>query len=77
MLSVEEVRVNQRLRISQIQAALDNMHKDVAARKSESRKRAVDAYNRKVGVRPINFDEGYYVLRSVLDRERIKKPALR
>eukprot|EP00173_Palmaria_palmata_P004670 Plantae.Rhodophyta-Palmaria_palmata.ctg6820.p1 GENE.Plantae.Rhodophyta-Palmaria_palmata.ctg6820~~Plantae.Rhodophyta-Palmaria_palmata.ctg6820.p1 ORF type:complete len:184 (+),score=28.29 Plantae.Rhodophyta-Palmaria_palmata.ctg6820:45-596(+) len=52
-------------------------HKDVAERKSELRRRAVAAHNQKTGVRPVNFDAGDYVLKGIMERERVKKTALR
>ena len=75
--SIEQVRMQQRASIADIQKALDEMHKEVAERTSRVRQRAVDAHNKKVGVRPVNFSEGDFVLRGVLQRERVKKPALR
>ena len=75
--SLDEVRTRQRLKVQSIQNALEEMHKDVAGRKSKSRQRAIESFNRKVGVRPVNFTEGDFVLRGVMERERAKKPALR
>ena len=75
--SLDEIRVRQRLKISDMQSSLDAMHKEVAVRNSNRRKKAIEDYNRKVGVRPVNFTEGDFVLRGILERERAKKPALR
>jgi len=60
-----------------MQAAMDQMHKEVAGLSEKKRQSSVDAYNRKVGVRPVNFSEGDFVLRGVLQRERGRKPSLR
>ena len=75
--SLDEIRVRQRMKIPAIQHSLDQMHKEVAALNNKKRKDAVDAYNQKVGVRPVNFTEGDFVLRGIMERERAKKPALR
>ena len=56
---------------------MDAMHKDVAEKATQKRQTAVDPFNRKVGVRPINFSEGDFVLRGALSRNRGRKPSLR
>ncbi len=43
---------------------------------TKKRRAAVDSNNCKTSVRPINFTEGDYVLRSVLQSERGRKPSL-
>lgn len=59
--------------IPQMQAALDELHKKVAARTSKLRHHAIDAHNQKVGGRPVNFGEGDYVM----EREHDRKPSFR
>jgi len=75
--SMEEVRALQNIDTDRVQASLDNMHRDVAEKSEKKRKSATDSYNRKVGVRAVNFAEGDFVLRGVLQRERGRKPSLR
>jgi len=60
-----------------MQTAMDQMHKEVAALSEKKRQSSIDSYNRKVGVRSVNFSEGDFVLRGVLQRERGRKPSLR
>ena len=53
------------------------MHKDVAHRAGKRRVAAIESHNRKTNVRPINFTEGYFVLRGFMQHERTRKPSLK
>lgn len=60
--SLDEVRARQLVNIDLMQAALEDMHRDVKLRAEKSRQRKVDEHNRKTNVRPVNFNEGDFVL---------------
>lgn len=75
--SLEDIRSTQRENIQSTLDALDNMHKDVAKRADNKRTAATESHNRKTNVRSINFTEGDFVLRGVMQHERTRKPSLK
>lgn len=75
--SIEEVRLKQVINLPNIRDALDCIHKDVKDRSDKKRKTAIDAHNRRTGVRPINFGEGDFVLKGRLNRHQGRKPCLK
>ena len=77
VLSLDKIREKQQREIESVQAALNDMHKDVGAFSSKKRSQAVASHNRKTNVRPANFTEGDFVLRGILQRERTHKPSLK
>ena len=67
--TLSEIRARQVMRTADLQAALDNMHRDVGDRVKSRRCRAVDEHSRRNGVQPVNFSHGYFVLvRKAVDR---------
>ena len=60
--SLDEVRLQQILHIDELQHAMENMHREVATRSNHSRRRSVEAHNRKTNLQPINFSTGDFVL---------------
>ena len=58
----EEVHARQVMKIDELQAALEDLYRDVATRVEARRKRAVGEHNRRTGVQPINFSRGDFVL---------------
>lgn len=76
VVSVDEVRLAQLISVEKLEAPLRGMHKDVLQRLKKKRAAAISRHNRKTGVREINFDEGNFVLRGLLQQERGKKTAL-
>ena len=75
--SLEEIRLTQRQNIRATITAPENMHKDVATRTDKRRKAAVESHNRKTNVRPINFEEGDFVLRGLIQHKRTRKLSLK
>eukprot|EP00171_Calliarthron_tuberculosum_P006432 IDg6432t1 len=71
--SIEEARAQQMIQTEKLLSAMEQMHKDVTVCSSKKRQAAVDAHSRKTHVRPVDFSEGDYVLRGVLQRQRGKK----
>lgn len=53
------------------------MHKDVAVRTTKKRQHAIDSYTRKTNMRKLNFTEGDFVLRGVVQRISSRKPSSR
>ena len=77
VLSCKDLRETQKQNISSLLSALDQMHKEVSIRSSKKRQAAVESHNRKTNIRPINFSEGDYVLRGIVQRESSRKPSLK
>lgn len=77
VLGIDKIDALRKINIDSIHGAMDNIHKKVAEKASKKRWKAVEAYNRKLGVPPANFDEGDFGLRGVLQRERGRKTSLR
>ena len=75
--SIGDIRSTKRKHIHATLTALEQMHKDVAVHTYKKPRSAVDSHNRKTNVKPINFAEGDFVLRGILQRERTKKPSLK
>lgn len=74
---LEEVRAKQILQLDNVAKALDGMHKEAKELSTKKREAAVKSHNRKTSVCSINFAEGDYVLRGVLQRDRGSKPSLK
>lgn len=75
--SVEDIDKTQQEQLSHLLASLESMHKEVAQKSSKKRQQAVQSHNRKTKVKPVNFVEGDFVLRAIMQRERSKKPSLK
>ena len=58
----EEVRATQVLRVEELQAVLERMHKDVAERVNQARAKAILKHNMNTNVLPANFQIGDFVL---------------
>lgn len=57
--------------------AFEGMHKNVAFRTTKKRQQAIESHNRKKNVRKVNFTDGDFVLRGVLQKTSSRKPALK
>lgn len=68
VLSLPDIREAQNASIKSLHSSLHEMHKDVSVRSTNKRGAAVASHNYKTNVRPINFSEGDFVLRSLLQR---------
>jgi len=75
--NIEDIRTSQRNKLESLVSALDDMHKQVSEASAKKRQSAVNAHNRKTHVRPINFTEGDYVLRGILQSKTGRKPSLK
>lgn len=73
--SLDETRILQNLRISEVMETLDNMHKDVRCSLQSSRKAAVDRHNRKTHVRAYKPSVGDFVLVARMQGPRTKMSA--
>ena len=60
--SLEEVRAQQLIGITETQAALENVHRNVNDRVTTSRQKAIEFHNNRTNVRHANFDVGDFVL---------------
>ena len=60
--SLDEVRAQQIIGITQFQSALNDMHRKLSSDISKSRERAIKAHNRRTNVPDVSFDVGDYVL---------------
>jgi len=76
-LSIDEARVRQIGNIEALMSAVCSMHKDVAGRANKAREDRVRRHNAKTNVRECNFDQGDFVLKGVLLREKGPKLSLR
>ena len=75
--SIAEIRSIQNEHVERLQAALENVHKEVLSESNKKRKSAVESHNRKTNIKPINFTEGDYVLRGLVQRETKRKPSIK
>ena len=75
--SIDDIRSTQQKNIQAMLRALEKMHREVSVQADKRRKAAVNSHNRKTGVRAVNFTEGDYVLRGVMQYERTRKPSLK
>ncbi len=75
--SVEDIQSIQREYIETLQAALDKMHKEVVIASNKKRKSAIESHNRKTNVRPVNFFDGDYVLRGLVQGKARRKPSIK
>ena len=60
--SLDEIQLRQVVNIDATQEALEEMHKQIKARSGRSRKRQIDAHNRKTKFQPADFQVGDFVL---------------
>jgi Integrase core domain len=71
--SLETLRAEQCLNMTELQTVVGNMHKEVAATAEHLRERAVRVYNQRTNVQPINFGIGDYVLVGTVQRQKLPK----
>ena len=60
--SKDEIRLRQIVDIDATQSALESMHKQIRDRSDHSRKRQIEAHNKKTRVQPVNFQKRDFVL---------------
>ena len=60
--SVEEVQATRVLQATELEQALDDIHRDVSIRRTKAREEAVKRHNEKTNVKLVNFSTGDYVL---------------
>eukprot|EP00737_Agarophyton_chilense_P000533 gb/GEZJ01000595.1/.p1 GENE.gb/GEZJ01000595.1/~~gb/GEZJ01000595.1/.p1 ORF type:complete len:370 (-),score=37.03 gb/GEZJ01000595.1/:420-1529(-) len=75
--SVDEAKKKALLDAEQVQKAMLKLHRECAERSAKQRKSAVDSNNRRTGIRPINFSEGDFVLRGLLQNHTRSKLKLK
>lgn len=77
VLDIGTIHQEQLKTIESTYKALDEMHKDVAERTGRNRRHAVASHNQRTNVPKINFNEGDYVLRGVLQGDNVRGPSLK
>ncbi len=75
--TVDSIQSAQREYIEALQNSLEGIHKDIAQMTNKKRKSAIESHNRKTHIRPINFTDGDYVLRGVVQGKSGRKPSLK
>jgi len=60
--SLDFIQAQKVVKVDQLAAALENIHRDVATRRTRKREEAVAMHNAKTHVRSVNFELGDYVL---------------
>lgn len=75
--SIEDVRLRQKVATDDLQRAVEMMHREVATVSTDTRRKHIEAHNRRTNVRPANFAVGDFVLKGVMSKDRVKKPSLR
>ncbi len=73
VVSVDEAKAGRIMKVEEVLASLDQMHKDVFTLTSGSREKRVNAHNAKTHVRKCNFDIGDFVLRGMSRPEKATK----
>ena len=77
MRSIEDIRSIQNEHVRKLQAALEDLHKQVEAESNKKRRSAIESHNRKTNIKPINFTEGDYVLRGLVQRKSGRKLSIK
>ena len=77
MRSIEGIRSIQNEYVQKLQTALEGLHKKVEAESNKKRKSAIESHNMKTNIKPINFTEGDYVLRGVVQRKSGRKLSIK
>lgn len=75
--TIAEARSRQLVKTWELNSSIPKMHRGVAVKLSRTRKIAIESHNQKTGVQPVNFTEGDYVPRGLLQREKGRKPSLK
>jgi hypothetical protein len=71
--SLETLRAEQCLNMTELQTIVGNMHKEVAATADHLREKAVGVHSQRNNMQPINFDIGDYVLVGTVQRQKLLK----
>jgi Integrase core domain/Chromo (CHRromatin Organisation MOdifier) domain len=71
--SLETLRAEQCLNVTELQTVVGNMHKEVAATADHLREKAVRVHNQRTNMQLINFDIGDYVLVGTVQRQKLPK----